>query len=149
LKLTKTKSAYSLTVSRTEHAVLRALLKMYPVNNSAPVISRELDRSALTDHQQLLEHYLEDHRLALKKQAETFLPDFPGGKKRVLKIRFTEAGMEAFLQIINDVRIGCWNKLGRFDPDQSRPELVKAEDLEALWAMDMAGAVQSILLHQI
>jgi hypothetical protein len=54
--------------------------------------------------------------------------------------------MEWLLQILNDVRVGCWVKIGRPELEPLRKTQLTADESRALSALELSGFFQMILL---
>ena len=54
------------------------------------------------------------------------------------------AELEWLLQVLNDVRVGSWLKLGQ--PDENQSPDVTPENFQFVLAMEVCGAFQSALL---
>jgi hypothetical protein len=137
--------AYQLTPQEAD--LLRSLLKRFPLGRAAkPRISQNNDGPADEDRQKLLEESLTEHRRDLKRLARSLLGEeqwqaAPPGTLLTL----TSELREILLQILNDVRMGCWRALG--EPDDLA-EVVPTEPTAAghRTLMDLAGFFEMHLL---
>ena len=138
------KDQYQFQLSGREKDLLLHMLSLYP---RIPFGYQPLSKnSAQESNQRLLDEALAETRSQNKIRLASFLTD-PRKLKEVengwhLTIKPDE--VESLLQILNDVRIGSWIRLG--SPD--RPlKVVNPESGPHLWAMEMAGYFQMRLLE--
>ena len=54
--------------------------------------------------------------------------------------------MEWLLQVINDVRVGCWVKLGRPELEPVRRKKLTADEARTMSALELSGFFQMVLL---
>ena len=99
--------------------------------------------------QQLLEDAMAQRRGEHKRKLEKFFAT--PGRFRLeapdqYRFTLTAEQMEWLLQILNDVRVGCWVKLGRPELEPAPPEKLTAEEARALSALEMSGFFQMVLL---
>jgi len=130
-----------------ERELLGEALRLYPL---VPVshyrISRESPANPPEEHQQWLEEALTEQRSQNQEHIENLL-NSPGhwhqdGDQLQLKLKATE--LDWLLQVLNDVRVGCWLVLGQPDGDQP-PQLTSAS-FHHLVHLEVCGAFESILL---
>jgi hypothetical protein len=145
-----TKDALVLRLNADERRMLVSVLRQYPV---VPESFQRLSRSPATgsaEHQQLLNEALAEQRQRLKQHVQDWL----AGKNRFRPVQggvhFTLKRMDSawLLQVLNDVRVGNWLRLG------APEELPQLDDLSAFspeqlgqWlAMELSGRFQMELL---
>ena len=128
-----------------EADLLRGLLKRFPVGRAAKArISHVDDSPGADDRQGMLEESMAEHRRDLKRLARTLLADeqwpaSPEGPQLTLTLEHREV----LLQILNDIRLGCWRALGEPDDLATEP----AEPVTGPRAlMDLAGYYEMHLL---
>ena len=98
-------------------------------------------------NQALLDEALAEQRAETKRQLQGLLsePKRCEETSNGVRIRFSEGEVDWFLQVLNDIRIGSWLRLGspegRVDPTQLSPESVPL-----FLAMELAGHLQMELL---
>ena len=63
-----------------------------------------------------------------------------------IQIRLDSHEIEWLLQVLNDVRVGCWIQLGQPDEMNKAPLEVDPENAVFLWTMELCGYFQSVLL---
>lgn len=133
---------YELNVA--EANLLKQLLKKFPFieNNPAKISKTDTDPKS-AERERLLNEYLAEHRKVLKKQAKYLTsPDkFKKGNKIHL-LTLSAEEREVLLQILNDIRVGCWQLLvapETLDSDQAR-----ATD----YLMNLSGYFEHYLIGQ-
>jgi hypothetical protein len=97
----------------------------------------------------LLEEAMSQRRGEHKRRLDKFLAT-PGRFRLEAPdlFRFTlEAEqMEWLLQVLNDVRVGCWVKLGRPELEPACPKKLSAEETRTMSALELSGFFQMVLL---
>jgi hypothetical protein len=142
LKLSKaTKDQYRFQLTAREKNLLLHVLGLYP---RIPPGYQRLSRSSgagQESNQQLLEEALSETRLKNQKELHSLLSDPRRLKQedRGWRLTLSSGDLEWMLQILNDIRIGSWIRLG--SPDYPLNAL-NTKTTPDLWAMEMAGAFQ-------
>ena len=133
----------------SELQLLHSLLKQFPFTETNPAqISRTETDARTLEREKLLKESLADHRRELKKSARRLLAlekVRPWKKGHLWSL--TPDEREVFLQIMNDIRVGCWHALGRpeeLDPDPD----AKLSPQEFAWRslMHVAGYFEHYLI---
>jgi hypothetical protein len=133
----------------SELQLLHSLLKQFPFTDSHPAgISRTETNPQMAEREKLLKESLAEHRKDLKKSARRLLAMEklrPWKKGHLWTV--TPEEREIFLQIMNDIRVGCWYALGQpggLDPDPG----AKLGPQEFAWRslMHMAGYFEHYLI---
>jgi len=135
-------------IGTREKTLLFGVLKLYPCIPAAHRV-KHLDR--LHDSsQKLLDEALAEQRAENKKQLEAFLAEPARFEQTEHGCRFSlsRAELEWLLQILNDIRIGSWIKLGSPDEKRGMRPLDK-ETAADFWAMELAGALQMQMLEAL
>ncbi|HVY70208.1 MAG TPA: hypothetical protein VHH73_09790, partial [Verrucomicrobiae bacterium] len=70
------------------------------------------------------------------------------GSAEECRLDFNAEELEWLLQILNDIRVGSWVRLGAPDLDMVKPE-VTPDNLRYAWALDVSGCFQAALLRAI
>lgn len=143
---------YRLELHRNEMRLLWYLLQLYPM---LPAdyhrITRQADAQPLAGAQELLEQSMASREAEQKR----YLAEFLGRRDRLHRhgtefhVRLTADDMERLLQLLNDVRVGSWVRLGcRADPDEGSET---ADTREALLreAMRVCAWMQMLLLEAL
>jgi hypothetical protein len=99
-------------------------------------------------NQRLLEEAVAEQRAANKKQLQTLLTDPRrfADTETGCRMTLSPADMEWLLQVLNDIRIGSWVRLG--SPEE-RLEKLTLKTAPHFWAMEMSGYFQSRLLEAL
>jgi hypothetical protein len=139
-------------LSREEMALLRLVLGLYPL---VPATHHRLSKSGRIpkpeENQQLLEESLTAQRKHHRQQIEALLQD----PKRFTetasgsRVSFNRSEIEWLLQVLNDVRVGCWLGLGSpAGPMETKSEM-EPQTLRQLLVMDASGFFEMNLLHAV
>jgi len=136
-------------LNHREGDCLRSLLSQFPVTASVQAKISKTDADPKTvERENLLNESLAEHRKELKKKAMNLLA--PGKFKRgekgfVLTLSLEER--EILLQILNDIRIGCWHVLG--EPEELEPETPPQTEKELVYynLMNLAGYFEVAFLN--
>ena len=144
LRATKERLVFHLT-KREKHLLL-IVLELYPC---VPPAHARLTKSSKIpggeSSQRLLDEALAEHRAENKKQLDALLAaprrfrDTAGGCEFSLAV----GDFEWLLQILNDIRVGSWVRLGA---PEEKIEVLTEQNVPDLWAMELAGAFQMQLL---
>ena len=141
---------FTFEIGRREKRLLLEVLKLYPlVPSSHHRLTMSGDAAEAAPAQKLLNEALAEQKHENKKQLELMLNE--GG-------RFTESDsgyrfilsqhqLEWLLQVLNDIRVGSWLILGEPDEKKGKRSVVKLESAVYLWAMELSGYFQSVLLE--
>ena len=136
-------------IGRREKLLLLELLKLYPVvPPTHHRISGVIESPEGESNQHLLEEALAEHRLDNKRQLEAMLSEprrfqeSPTGYRFVL----TPYQVEWLLQVLNDIRVGSWLHLGSPDEKRGKRMRVTLQNARYLWAMELSGHFQYVLL---
>ena len=151
--LRASKGNYQFHLGQREKHAFCELLGLYPC---IPPAHQSLSKSGkLPDgevNQRLLDEALAEQRAENQKQLHTFLSDplrlVPVRKQGDDGFRLTlsPTELEWLLQILNDIRVGSWIKLG--SPEE--PKLVlNADTMPHVWAMEASGHFQMQLLAAV
>jgi hypothetical protein len=128
-----------------EADVLQGLLNGFPLTEPhAAKISRGDGDAAMRERAQLLNEALAEHRKELKKLAAKILA---AGEREKSGWRLTldAEAREVLLQILNDIRVGCWHALGA--PESLDAVPATARELSFRNWMDMAGYFEQSLIE--
>jgi hypothetical protein len=137
-------------LGRQERGLLLAVLDRYPLIPPAhQPVSRNAPAGAFQHCQQLLDEALADQRKENRRRLKSLLRD----PKRFREtdtgwlLVLSAADREWLLQILNDLRVGSWLRLG--SPEEDLPEMdLDAEQAPDALTMEMAGQFQMRLLEQ-
>ena len=137
-----------------EKDLLLGLLPQYP---KLPADHHQASRNgdADADVQALLADALTEQRKKNRAAAQSLLADTarfePEGEDWLLTL--TDAEIEWFLQVLNDLRVGSWLALDSPQQDDDGSyinfENVTAENVTDIWTMEICGALQYELLKAL
>jgi len=147
-------------ITRTDHGLdlefqtgeVRGFQEIIKFHAQMPALKRPLTKSGKVADgeagQRLLDDALAQHRAANRKRATGWLDD-------PVRLQRTETGarlalsfgeVESLLQILNDLRVGCWVALG--SPDEFVPPADEGRALHFALMM-MSGALEVQLLEAL
>jgi hypothetical protein len=138
-------------LNQKEAVCLRSLLQQFPVTANVPAQISKTDADPETvEREKLLNESLVEHRKELKQQATNLLA--------AKKFKQVEKGYwltlnleehEILLQILNDIRVGCWRMLG--EPEDLEGETPPQSERELFFysMMNLAGYFEAALLHAV
>ena len=134
-----------------ELQLLFHILQRYPCTpQSYAKLSKFSDEQELKENEELLKEALAEQNEANMKLIKGFIADetkFPKSDKN-LRICFSEEEIDWLLQILNDVRIGMWLKLGspnqETPPQNNDPNYIREFSL-----MQISGEFEAFLLHAL
>ena len=143
--------------ARERELVIHAL-RLYPqLNPDYHRVSQAKRGRKFDEAQQLLvesmtERYAENRRLVA-----TFIKDKLGGagdaqEKRPrakCHLTLTRGQSDWLLEVLNDVRVGSWVKLGRPDQESVRSMNLSVDNVAAFGAMEFCGYLQTMLLEAL
>lgn len=129
-----------------EAVLLRGLLKRFPFHAGGPAEISKLDTAlAAVDRQEWLVESLAEHRTELRGLARKLLSDAkwrPSAKG--VRLTLTSESREVLLQILNDIRLGCWHALG--GPENLEQSVAPGPGQDERAVMDLAGYFEMGLL---
>ena len=140
---------FTFRFEQAEREWFRHILDLYPVQQTA---LKGAEKSGADD---LLEKALAERRKKLRGDAEIFLK---AGKLEIdpafnefwdLTLNATE--IEELLQILNNVRVGLWLRMGKPDPsiEQLMPTKPNEEQVRAHMVMHVSAAWQAALMAAV
>jgi hypothetical protein len=136
-------------IGRREKKLLLDVLGLYPlIPPSHHQVSHSGDTPQVQSSQKLLEEALADHRKENKRQVEEMLNE---------KDRFQESStgfrlllnvhqVEWLLQVINEVRVGSWVRLGSPNEKSGKRIRLNTQNARYLWAMELCAFFEASLL---
>jgi hypothetical protein len=128
-------------LNAVEADLLKQLLKNFPFTGNIPVNISKTDADPKSiEREKLLNESLAEHRKELKRQAKTLITaEKLKASKEDHSLTLSAEEREILLQILNDIRVGCWRALGEPEtmelhkPRDSKPALAHQQ------LMDLAG----------
>jgi hypothetical protein len=137
-------------ISNLEKALLLATVQIYPVLDPSHHRITKDPKDAAPAEQRLLEEAMERQTAEHRAKLEVFLraesPVFQDTGEE-LYMDLTGEELEWLLQVLNDIRVGSWVKLGSPDAGTVRRSSLSPEEARAVAAMDMSAYFQSGLLE--
>lgn len=128
-----------------EADILLGLVRKFPFLGQPTVEISKTDSDAHTgDREKLLAESLTEHKKELKKLVADVLGEnvwTDTGQGRLLTL--TPELREVLLQVLNDIRVGCWYKLGK---PEVLEEKISRKDFTCRYLMDLAGYFEMGLL---
>jgi len=128
------------------------ILGRYPfIPISHHQLSKSPDEAESEANQKLLEEALAEQRAENKRHVQAMLHD-PGRFERsesITRFRLNSGESEWLLQILNDVRVGCWIQLGQPAETKKWEVDVSSEAGSFIWAMELCGYFQAVLLESL
>jgi len=143
-------AAYLFQISPREKEWLVATLKLYPVLDAGYHQISKNKKTAKAE-QQLLEDSMAEQKRELRGKLDKFLQT-PGrfasdNEDGDLRFTVTAEQCEWLLQILNDVRVGSWAKLGQPEMEKAPALAVNPDQARLVAAMEMSGYFQMALLQ--
>lgn len=133
-------------LSREEHQILHGMLSAYPIGAKRPAPLAAGPQNQPSD--ELLDEVLEEHRKETKARLARLMSDQDRLRRTQggWQLRLRHRDIEWFLQVLNDVRVGSWLRLG--SPGEiDDPLRLFATDPEAFMFMETAGVFEMQLLN--
>jgi hypothetical protein len=128
---------------------LLAVLKYYPQVTSEYHQITQGAAEEIKGEQQLLQDAMSQRRAGHKRKLDKFLAT-PGRfhleGPDLFHFSLTPDQLEWFLQVLDDVRVGSWVKLGCPDLEPSPPKKLALHEARLLEALELSGFFQTILL---
>lgn len=132
-------------LNQNEADILLGLVKKFPFTGMGPVQASKTDSDPkAAEREKLLAESLAEHRKELKKLAQNLLGEDKwkkSGEDRFLTLN--SESREVLLQVLNDIRVGCWRALG--EPEELDAPTRKGSGLRYL--MELAGHFEMSLLE--
>ena len=139
-------------LSAREHHGFLEILKLYPVvPASHQLVSRELRDAPAAEFQRLLDEALAEQRAANKALLDAWLAKAGRFEKKKSGYHFTleRSDSEWLLQVLNDIRVGHWLRLGSPDASAVKPQNLDLKVLPTWLAMEMSGYFQMMILEAL
>ena len=147
-----TDQAVIFQLGRGERDALVHLLQAYPVMPPAhQVVSKILKETQSAEYQRLLDEALAEQRADNQRHLQELLSvaerfqSIEAGYHLTLE----RADCEWLLQVINDIRVGNWLRLGSPEAGELSPLKIDPKLLPAWLAMEMTGYLQMIILEAL
>ena len=131
---------------------MEEVLDLYPLVNAADHrISRGLKNPQMEEAQNLLsEAVAEQHESNRKHLREMLKADGNFVEdKNGFRLNLDAREVDWLLEVLNDVRIGCWIAIGSPNYGENPKVKLTTETAKYFWAMDLTGFFQSCLLDAV
>jgi len=140
---------FTFQIGKREKRLLLDILDLYPlVPGFVQPLSKTANPAEIQADQRLLEESLAAHQQENKRQLGAIINEINRSPESTDGGRFslTSEQMEGLLQVLNDIRVGSWRRLG--SPDAARKKAIELNEQNArhAWAMEVAGLFQMALL---
>jgi soluble cytochrome b562 len=139
-------------LSGRSEVMLRELLALYPLVPTAHYrATRQADAAELTETEQLMREALAEVQQEGREKLQALLRDpahwreTPHGFCLVV----SAAEIDWLLQVLNDVRVGSWIKLGEPGYRELGKLDLNAQTARHFWAMELSGHFQALLLDAL
>jgi hypothetical protein len=143
------KGSWQYRLNQSEADILLGLVKRFPFTEMHPAkISRSDPSPQAFEREKLLLESLAEHRKKLQQQAASLL----GGEKwkqagKDHWLTLDAASREMLLQLLNDIRIGCWHAVGAPETLDLPTLHDSANNLGYRQLMELAGYFEMSLLE--
>jgi hypothetical protein len=140
---------FTFQISKREKQLLFDILALYPLlPGFVQPLSKTADPAEIQADQRLLEESLAAHKRENKKRLVAIMNEMNRFQENAGGGRFTLSSdqMEGLLQVLNDIRVGSWQKLGSPDAAQKKVIELNQQNARSAWAMEVAGLFQMALL---
>ena len=143
-----TKEGYVLHLGKREKPLFCDLIKLYPriPSSHRANLSKTGQIPNQEENQKLLDDALKESRAQNRKKVSHLLSDAKTFHELAAgwQLTLSSADLEWLLQVLNDIRVGSWMRLG--SPDTLFLNSITEENALDYWAMEVAGHVQMQLL---
>jgi hypothetical protein len=139
---------FMLELAGREYRLLREVIRLFP---RIPVAYHQLnptgDPAETAADQRLLEESLAAQKANARRQLEVWLDHANRFRSKAgrWQLRFSASELDWFLQILNDVRVGSWLRLGS-PPDLQALKLTE-ENRDDIVALEVCGLAQTVILR--
>ncbi len=136
-------------LSKREKRLLFEILKLYPLIPTAHHrLSKGADPKEVEPDQRLLEEALVEQKRQNKKQLLALLDEEERfvEAKNGYHVTLSSHQMDWLLQVLNDIRVGCWLKLGCPDEKTGKRVELDEDSVRFFFAMEYCVLFQAALL---
>ncbi len=125
-----------------ERQLLGAILQLYPMlNPDYHQVSRTASPEEIAETEALLREAMTEQRQKNKRLVAEFLDEknWPMTEDGRHHLSFSPEKVEWLLQVLNDVRVGSWVKLGKPDNEHGEKINTSIENLPYAGALEFSG----------
>jgi hypothetical protein len=138
-------------LSAQERRLLLEVLKLYPlIPDSHASLNKAGDAEAVAEHQAFLREALAEQRKHHQHQLKTLLsdPQWFTRSAHGYQLTLNDAQQEWLLQVLNDIRVGSWLKLGEPEEKDRRKLILNEENVRYVMAMDLCAMFQMAIMGE-
>lgn len=149
--LSQKDDTFTFLVGKRERDMLVAVLLRYPVLAAGHFSKRPAASLPAPPDQALLQEALAEQQKESRRALEQWLRAEGRFQETDLGCTFSLAGgeLEWMLQVLNDIRVGSWVLLGEPDGKTPAPAELTEENMQLVWALEVAGLFEHHLLQAI
>lgn len=149
MRIVRASGKFVASLNPQERDLFLEVLRLYP---RVPPAHQPLSKASRVPeariNQQLLDDALAEQRASNKRQVEALIgdPSRWSEHKGTFRLTLSREDLEWLLQVLNDVRVGSWVRLG------SPENLMRAlsdKTFHDFWAMELSGRFQELLLQAL
>jgi hypothetical protein len=147
--LREVRNGWEYHLNQQEALCLRRLISEFPLTPAiaARATRTESGRKA-AEREQLLNESLAEHRADLKQQAMKLLVgDNFKTRQNGWRLRLDPEEREILLQLLNDIRVGCWQALGEPEDLELKSSSTSEKEMRLHTLMQLAGFFEFNLLN--
>lgn len=141
-------------LTKRDHEALLTTLRLGPLfpRQGKPISRDAAGVEKLRAAQEDLDAALAEHRKSRVAEVEALIAD-PARcaplKPSGWRLTLSTADSEALLQLLNEIRVGAWEKLGAPDFGAGERPKLDEENLLGLWAFQLSEVFQGVLLDAL
>ena len=139
-------------LSAQEKDLFLAVVSFYPLlNPDYHRLTKTVEGQTMAEEQKLLREAMEEQRRDNKKKLAEFINgiDWAEDKEKQSHLILTAAQTDWLLQILNDVRVGAWDIVGRPNPTHGDKVSLQTKNSHYYGVMELSGLFQEAFLHAL
>jgi len=142
---------FDMALDEEEWQALKNVLIQYPKTpaDHHSLMSKDDQDPDLRESDDWLKESGSQHQGERKQQVKAWIESIhpvEGDGKTEYKIECNPDRADWLIEILNDIRVGCWLSLDCPTPDDLADGEWKREDWPTMWAMEISGMFQSVIL---
>jgi hypothetical protein len=150
----RNEESLTLALRQRERELLVFLLRLYPALDPA---YQKLSKATVENHLEAAQEFLTESLTAEQNSNRQLIDQFIRGRLTpshseggsTLRLTLTLAEVDWLLRVINNVRVGCWTRLGRPEPPLATALKTGAQHVTELAAIELGMLVQDNLLEAL